>query len=72
MARALLESGNVAVPGFHTVPRRGRMSLAVGQTYGYNDHGGIQPTLKGSNIQSVRGWDPDFRFSVPVGFTYDE
>ena len=46
------------------------MSLAVGETYGYNDPGGILPTPEGSNIQPLRGWEPHTRDSVSVGFTH--
>src|ERR1022692_879790 len=41
--------------GIGLVPRRGTMSLAVGETCGRDDITEFPPTLKGSNIRPLRG-----------------
>jgi hypothetical protein len=52
------------------VPRRGTISLAVGETYGSERQEKNSSDPEGVEYLTPSGSEPDFRVSIPVGFTY--
>jgi hypothetical protein len=52
------------------VPRRGTISLAVGETYGSGRQEENSSDPEGVEYSTPSGSEPDFPVSIPVGFTY--